>query len=58
MRKIHETWQFLRLAALKVIFSKKQKKTVFREDLWEYVYQISGLYRFFVWPGGIIQIHK
>ena len=44
MLKIHMKRQFMGLAALRVIFSKKQK--TFGLGLWEYVYPISGLYHF------------
>ena len=44
MRKIHVTWQFSRLAARRVTFSKNKKKNTY--GLGVCVYQISGLYRF------------
>ena len=41
-----DTGLFSKLATLRVLFRKKQKKNVFRYGLGECVNQISGLYRF------------
>ena len=56
MRKIHVTRQFLRHAAVTVIFSKKQKKPFLDKvngSMWA-KFQVCIVFR---WPGGVAQIH-
>ena len=55
MRKIHMTWQFFRLAALTVIFSKTQKKNGFQiRSIGVGVPNFRSV-QFFVWPGCVIK---
>ena len=53
MRKIHVTRQFFEASGPRDRFFEKNKKPVFRYGLGECVYQISGLYRFSLWPKGV-----
>ena len=46
MRKIHVTQQFFEASGLHGDLIEKTKKKRFRYGQWEYVCQISGLYRF------------
>ena len=54
MRKIHVTRQFFEANGPQGHFFEKNKKPVFRYGLGECVGQSVS---FFVWPGGVIQIH-
>ena len=57
MRKIHETRQFFEDSGPMGHFFEKTKKLVFRQGLWEYVYEVSCV-SFFVWPGDVSHIKK